>query len=267
VLEIGAGTGYNAAIMSRLTGAPVVSIDVQPEVVDEARKALRHAGISGVLVEHSDGYAGFPARGPFDRIIVTCGIRGVPPGWLDQLRAGGFALVPLAHAGLHPIVRVERDGTATVYSGRAGFMHAAGPLYPSLPDDFPPPIDECPQATLTVPEPRLRRDFWFAAGALDRRVTRVNVADGWAPALVTGPGLAWWTDDEIRTAGTGPEAARRLVDRWVGLGRPSARAWTAPLTPALDAAAPLLVATRWRLASSAASSAAHSAARSSTGRR
>jgi len=126
-------------------------------------------------------------------------------------------------------------------------MHAAGALYPSLTDDFPPPIDDCPPATSTVPEPRLQRDFWFTAGVLDRRVTRVNVADAWAPGLVTGPGLAWWTDDAIHTAGPGPEAALRLVERWVGLGRPPAHAWTAPLTPALDAPAPLLVATRWRL--------------------
>jgi protein-L-isoaspartate(D-aspartate) O-methyltransferase len=271
VLEIGAGTGYNAAVIARLTGAPVVSIDVQADVVLDARAALARADVSGVRVEHADGYAGFPATGPYERIIVTCGIRGVPPGWLTQLDAGGFALVPLAHGGLHPLIRVSADARASVHYGHAGFMHAAGPLFPKLADDFPAPRPDAPHATLAVRDGRLagdRHSFWFAAAAIDRRITCVDLANGWAPALIGESAMAWFTADEVyagelpaerptAAAGAGGDGvaavldeATALLDRWEALGQPPARAWSTTLLPAPGLPDPLLVATSWILASS-----------------
>src|SRR3954447_18531337 len=95
VLEIGAGTGYNAALLASL-GATITSIDVQEDVAVRARSALARAGIAGVRVQHGDGYSGVPGS-HFDRVIVTVGIGGVSPHWLEQLDPGGFVLAPIVH--------------------------------------------------------------------------------------------------------------------------------------------------------------------------
>jgi protein-L-isoaspartate(D-aspartate) O-methyltransferase len=83
VLEIGAGTGYNAALLAAL-GATVTSVDVQADVADHARASLERAGVAGVEVIHGDGYAGV-IGGHFDRVIVTVGVAGLSPQWLSQL--------------------------------------------------------------------------------------------------------------------------------------------------------------------------------------
>src|SRR5689334_11061507 len=91
VLEIGAGTGYNAALLHHLVGPSghVTSIDNQPAVVDDAREHLRIAGHSDVRVVAGDGHAGVAAAAPFDRIIATASVRDIPTAWRDQLRDGG----------------------------------------------------------------------------------------------------------------------------------------------------------------------------------
>src|SRR4051794_30898735 len=140
VLEIGAGTGYNAALLSAL-GARVTSVDVQADVAERAGAALELAGIRGVRVRHGDGYAGAPGS-CFDRVVVTVGVAGVSPRWLAQLGADGFAIVPVEHAGTHPVlaVRGPADGpvTATVVCP-SGFMSAAGPLTADHPYAHPAP--------------------------------------------------------------------------------------------------------------------------------
>ena len=91
VLEIGAGTGYNAALMATL-GAEVTSLDVQPDVVARAVAALSRAGFPAVDVRLGDGYQGGPTGAPYDRLIVTVGVAGISPHWLDQLTPDGFLL-------------------------------------------------------------------------------------------------------------------------------------------------------------------------------
>jgi protein-L-isoaspartate(D-aspartate) O-methyltransferase len=105
VLEVGAGTGYNAALLATITAAPVVTMDANQQVVAEAREALGRVGLDRqVTVVDGDGYHGWPPGAPYDRIIVTCGCAGLSPRWLAQLAPGGLALVPVAHGGVHPIV-------------------------------------------------------------------------------------------------------------------------------------------------------------------
>lgn len=107
VLEIGAGTGYNAALMAAV-GAEVTSIDVQADVAGRARSALRRAGVDGVRVVHADGYEGVAAQ-RFDRIIVTVGVAGLSPRWLDSLDGPGPIVAPVAHAGTQPVLTARRD--------------------------------------------------------------------------------------------------------------------------------------------------------------
>ncbi|MEV0240901.1 methyltransferase domain-containing protein [Streptomyces sp. NPDC050674] len=96
VLEIGAGTGYNAALLShRLGDDKVTTVDLDPEITESARRHLAAAGHHPVVVT-GDGARGVPERAPFDRIIATCALNTVPRAWIAQCRPGGRILVPLA---------------------------------------------------------------------------------------------------------------------------------------------------------------------------
>ncbi|MFE1951916.1 methyltransferase domain-containing protein [Streptomyces sp. NPDC059524] len=96
VLEVGAGTGYNAALLAhRLGPDAVTTVDLDPEITESARAHLAAAGYRAVVVT-GDGARGCPERAPFDRIIVTCALRGVPFVWLEQCRPGARILAPLS---------------------------------------------------------------------------------------------------------------------------------------------------------------------------
>jgi protein-L-isoaspartate(D-aspartate) O-methyltransferase len=96
VLEIGAGTGYNAALMSyRLGDDKVTTVDLDPEITESARRHLADAGYHPVVVT-GDGARGVPERAPFDRIIATCQLASIPRAWLAQCRPGAHILTPLA---------------------------------------------------------------------------------------------------------------------------------------------------------------------------
>jgi protein-L-isoaspartate O-methyltransferase len=96
VLEIGAGTGYNAALLAhRLGDALVTTIDLDPDITESARTHLTAAGYVPYIAT-GDGARGCPERAPFDRIIVTCGLNSVPRAWFAQCRPGARILAPLA---------------------------------------------------------------------------------------------------------------------------------------------------------------------------
>ncbi|OPC76749.1 hypothetical protein B4N89_45535 [Embleya scabrispora] len=133
VLEIGAGTGFHAALIATLTGATVHTLDAAPVIVAEANAALARADLTDHVTAHlGDGHAGLPAHGPYDLIVATCGVIGVSPHWLDQLAPHGTILIPLAHGGAHPLAQIEPT-TQGPLTGRlrsfADFMTATGPLY------------------------------------------------------------------------------------------------------------------------------------------
>jgi methyltransferase of ATP-grasp peptide maturase system len=95
VLEVGTGTGYNAALLCERLGADrVTSIDVDPGLVEDSRRRLLSLGYAPTLSTR-DGIAGYPANAPYDRIIATVGMPAVPPSWIEQTRPGGEILVNL----------------------------------------------------------------------------------------------------------------------------------------------------------------------------
>lgn len=111
VLEVGTGTGYNAALLSERVGdTRVVSIDIDPQSVDDARRHLAMAGYQPLLAA-TDGVDGFPDRAPYDRIIATCRLDYIPPAWLAQLTTDGVVVTPLG-AGVARL-RKHDDGTAS----------------------------------------------------------------------------------------------------------------------------------------------------------
>lgn len=96
VLEIGAGTGYNAALLAHRLGDDLVTtVDLEPEITESARRHLADAGYHPTVVT-GDGARGVPERAPFDRIIATCTLRSIPRPWLAQCRPGARILAPFA---------------------------------------------------------------------------------------------------------------------------------------------------------------------------
>jgi protein-L-isoaspartate(D-aspartate) O-methyltransferase len=113
VLEIGAGTGYNAGLLGVLAGdgGRVTAIDVDEDIVAGARAGLAAAGIQNVQVVLGDGALGWAQDAPYDRVIATVGVWDLPPAWLEQLAPGGRLVVPLRlRGGVSRSVAFERDG-------------------------------------------------------------------------------------------------------------------------------------------------------------
>lgn len=112
-LEIGAGTGYNAAILAHIVGdtGKVVTVDIDRDIVDEAAGNLSNAGYGNVEVVCGDGFEGFSPGQPYDRIMVTVGAQDVSPRWVEQLNDGGIMVVPLWFRGCRLSVALQkRDG-------------------------------------------------------------------------------------------------------------------------------------------------------------
>ncbi|MEU5437234.1 methyltransferase domain-containing protein [Streptomyces sp. NPDC020719] len=251
VLEIGAGTGYNASLIAAITGAEVVTIDVSPVIVAEAAKAAERAGEKNVTALTVDGYLGHPQKGPYNRIVVTCGVTGISPHWLDQLTDDGQIVVPVAHGGFHPTLCVTRAGARLIGRGvmSSDFMSAAGPLYAWQAGQTPAltePLQPQPLTTWENTGPALDGDayydLWFRLGTRTGRTTRAYI-DGLDPVLGMAclhepdRGTAW-----IQRTGhlhhVGDQAVAddltALVKEWVELGQPGIADHTAILERASD---------------------------------
>ena len=111
VLEVGTGSGYQAAILSRLAGK-VVSIERYRTLAERARARLQADGYTNVEVIVGDGYAGVPAQAPYDRIIVTAAAQTVPEALLDQLAGDGVMVLPVGPPdGAQHIIKVTKSET------------------------------------------------------------------------------------------------------------------------------------------------------------
>jgi protein-L-isoaspartate(D-aspartate) O-methyltransferase len=239
VLEVGAGTGYNAALLAEIVGdqCRVVTVDVLKDVVDQTRRLLAGAGYPQIQVLLRDGFEGVPEQAPFDRVVATVGCSDLSPYWAGQLADDGAMLVPLAHASSHPLVLVRKDGGAL--RGRmvlrTGFITVRGPLHieelwargvqvtdpaeavhePDSEPRFTPRRSDEPMG-VTDDE----GDFLFFLGLHDRRACHApqgpglsDDAGGWA--VLAPDGIWWWKDQSLA----------RDLDRgyreWDARGRPA----------------------------------------------
>lgn len=254
VLEIGAGTGYNAALIAELVGDQrlVQTVDSDAEVVRQTRRLLARAGYPDVRVLSGDGAEGHPESAPYARIVATAGCPDISSRWIEQLAPDGLALVPLEHAGFHPLTRVERVASRAtsriVATGRvvgwSGFMPLRGSLdgqlrwrrSPLRAEEAPKEERELPLpravAAATGPGPWPGFDFHYYVALVDHRACAVVAladADGCVRAdfqrqrlIVTGDTSAL-EDDLVRHA-----------EAWHQLGQPAASDWSSDFVPLAD---------------------------------
>ena len=128
VLEVGTGSGYQAAVLSRLA-REVVSIERYRTLADEARARLAALGYDNIEVVTGDGVGGVPARAPYDRIVVTAATEHVPQTLLDQLTDDGIMVLPLGpHGGAQHIVKLTKSQTGVARENLIGVRFV--PLLP-----------------------------------------------------------------------------------------------------------------------------------------
>ena len=133
VLEVGAGTGYNAALLAHLSGPSgrVTSIDIDPDLARRARRSLRDAGARATIIA-GDGREGHPRNGPYDRIIATAAADEIPRAWLEQLNQGGRLELPLrldperGAIQLIPVLERHGDQLRSIGLTWGGFMPLHG---------------------------------------------------------------------------------------------------------------------------------------------
>lgn len=242
VLEIGAGTGYNAALISRLVGPEgrVTTLDIDDDLVAQARANLAAAGIDGVEVVRTDGTGGWPAGAPFDRVIVTAGADDLSPQWVAQLVEDGRLVLPLglARPAQHCLALVKRGRIMESEElCQCGFMPLRGGMAPASADLDARLVawldDEPRPAGYEVPVSDLRAGLgpWLAL-----------VVDGpvLLPARAGLPARFGWRDERgvaligepdendmqpLLTYGDGDSVVARLIE--------AHRAWTRA-GPALD---------------------------------
>ncbi|MGH3753348.1 MAG: methyltransferase domain-containing protein [Pseudonocardiaceae bacterium] len=244
VLEIGTGTGYNAALLChRLGDANVTSIDIDPALVHQARHHLAILGYTPTLAA-GDGAAGLPDTAPYDAILATAAVDHIPSAWIEQLRTGGIIVADLRGGFSGAMIRLRKIDDDTV-EGRcqnydAAFMPMRRELsYPLRQGASSPLVMDRrnPQRGTTSTDPRLVADsrglrflveLQLAGTHLDLFVggdeVVVTAADGsWAAAT-----LATAADGTHAVAQGGP---RRLWDS----AEAAVTAWNHAGTPDIDA--------------------------------
>ncbi|GAA2817182.1 ATP-grasp peptide maturase system methyltransferase [Saccharopolyspora taberi] len=209
VLEIGTGSGYNAALLChRLGSERVASVDVDPVLVDLAHDRLAKLGHTPHLAA-VDGRDGWAEHAPFDRIIATVGVERVPAEWIGQARPGGIILAPLTVGGLLARLTVDHDGRA-----EGTFLPDAGMFMPTRDTQLPAATIPHRDAAATEPEPTnlavevaTGREFEFFAALHTGPYSRIGFTstDGSTPETwLIRPDGSW-------VCHTTPEPGQHLV--------------------------------------------------------
>jgi len=202
VLEIGAGTGYNAALMAHIVGetGQVVTVDIDDDLVETAEAHLRAAGFDQVQVVCADGGYGYKDAAPFDRIILTVGASEIAPVWWEQLKPKGRIVLPLLLTGAMKSVAFVKvsDHFSSISLKDCGFMPLRGDFAALRPNE----IQIGPDANL----------FIVSEGEL--LINRDTVYD-----LLVGESKDWAVDIEV----TGGDVLHGSLWTWLVFREPQAR--------------------------------------------
>ena len=128
VLEIGTGSGYQAAVLAGLVDK-VYTIEIIKELADSAANTLKNLGYDNVEAKHADGYFGWEEKAPFDRIIITAAANHVPPPLIEQLKDNGKLIIPLASTiGFQTLTLITKKGDSleTVFITGVRFVPMTG---------------------------------------------------------------------------------------------------------------------------------------------
>lgn len=127
VLEVGTGSGYQAAILSRLVRR-LQSVERICALSDQARQRFRQLKLRNIRLRHSDGGMGMPEYAPYDGIIVTAAPEGIPHALVEQLRPGGVIVMPIGDSDEQILIRVTRteDGYEKEFLERVSFVPLLG---------------------------------------------------------------------------------------------------------------------------------------------
>lgn len=262
VLEIGLGSGYNAALLAARLGADrVTSIELDPQLAEQAHKALTDTGFGDVTVVTGDGARGHPEGAPYDRLLSTAAVYQVPPAWVEQVRPGGRIVTPWGtdyHNGGLLCLTVGEDGVARGnVTDRVSFMVLREQRGPHVSLRSLVRYDHQPRVRTTRVHPYDVAGDRDAAFAIGLRVPRCTHIYWPAPAHASrSAATLWFVDPESKswaslehfphTNGTDPDAylvrqygSRSLwneVERayrwWTDAGRPSVDRWEFTVTKA-----------------------------------
>ena len=261
VLEIGTGTGWNAALLAHRLGSDrVTSIEIDPGLAATARKALSDAGFGAVSVITGDGALGYPPHAPHDRVIATVACTRIPYAWVAQTRPGGRIVTPcwaLDYHGLLLALMVAEDGTASGHAvDDVSFMRIRNQRIDPRYYVFKSTAEEEKQATVTETSvhPAEVASGDYALGAIIAIGTRVrgcqmdyfpskkpNSHDG-TLRLVDHDSGSWarmyYRHDDGAPYPVHQYGPRKLWDEveaahawWVDQGRPNAHRWQFTVTP------------------------------------
>lgn len=244
VLEIGAGTGYNAALLShRLGDQHVFAVDIEPALIDLARERLARIGYHPTLVT-ADGANGLSEHAPYDRIIATCSVPAVPWPWVEQTREGGLILadIKLAQlAGNLVLLRRTADGAEGRFDRTYGgfmAMRRGGETYNS-PRPHRTRRDRTTArtraSTLDVTRPWEHSVLWFLAHfhlpfGVEFGLSGKDTSRPPTTAFLSTDDGSWCEADEPSPDGTrqvweaGPHQLWRIIEdthaTWLGMGQP-----------------------------------------------
>ncbi|MGH3700542.1 MAG: methyltransferase domain-containing protein [Pseudonocardiaceae bacterium] len=250
VLEIGTGTGYNAALLcERLGDTQVHSVDLRADHVDAAALRLAQAGHHPTLAA-ADGADGLPNHGCYDRIIATCSVQYIPPAWIDQLHPGGMLLADLEgtiYAG--NLAALSRQNNSTLqgrfcaqYGSFMPMQHQLG-IHPGRSHRTNP--DPGTERTTTLPPDvvhQRQRPFAFYAQLHLPHSTQLQPAAAGTRTRLVAPDGSWCeVTDRSDTSGHhhviegGPQRLWQLIEqaheRYIALGYPGWECFGITATP------------------------------------
>jgi protein-L-isoaspartate(D-aspartate) O-methyltransferase len=223
VLELGTGSGYQAAVLAEL-GAEVFTVEIVPELAEHAAAVLKELCYDRVHVREGDGYFGWPEQAPFDRIIVTFGAEDVPPPLISQLATRGLLVVPIGPTDAQWVTVLHKDAEENITRERTWPVRFVPMTGDHAQNPGAPEITSLSEGEIMLPQPALVGSVTLEQVLAERRSVRSFTRDSLTLSELSQ--LLWaaqgtTSDEGYRTApsagATYPLEVYAVVKRVTGL--------------------------------------------------